>query len=59
MAAAVRNVIFDPPTPLQVDFGAGPYLSDPAHQALRRTWAFVMTRERIINGLPWRACAET
>jgi len=41
--AATVRLHFAPGEAAQVDFGAGPYLFDPAHQALRRTWAFVMT----------------
>jgi hypothetical protein len=40
---ATVRLYFAPAEAAQVDFGAGPYLFDPAHQALRRTWAFVMT----------------
>ena len=34
---------FSPAEPAQVDFGAGPVLTDPATERERRTWAFVMT----------------
>ena len=34
---------FAPAEAAQVDFGAGPYLSDPATGRPRRTWCFVMT----------------
>ena len=40
---ATVRLYFAPADAAQVDFGAGPYLFDPTHQALRRTWAFVMT----------------
>ncbi len=42
-SAATVRLYFAPADAAQVDFGAGPFLFDPAHQALRRTWAFVMT----------------
>jgi hypothetical protein len=34
---------FGPAEAAQVDFGAGPFLFDPARGAMRRTWCFVMT----------------
>jgi transposase len=34
---------FAPAEAAQVDFGAGPFLFDPARGAMRRTWCFVMT----------------
>src|SRR6516165_3637842 len=34
---------FAPEEAAQVDFGAGPFLLDPARGAMRRTWCFVMT----------------
>jgi transposase len=34
---------FAPGEAAQVDFGAGPMLTDPARAELRRTWCFVMT----------------
>jgi len=34
---------FAPAEAAQVDFGAGPFLLDPARGAMRRTWCFVMT----------------
>jgi transposase len=40
---ATVRLDFPPGDAAQVDFGAGPYLIDPAHQSPRRTWAFVMT----------------
>ena len=40
---ATVRLQFGPGEAAQVDFGAGPFLFDPAHQALRRTWCFVMT----------------
>jgi len=52
MLAAVRAslppdltvpLLFAPAEAAQVDFGAGPFLTDPARGQLRRTWCFVMT----------------
>jgi transposase len=34
---------FEPAEAAQADFGAGPFLLDPARGAIRRTWCFVMT----------------
>ena len=36
-------LLFAPAEAAQVDFGAGPFLLDPAREELRRTWCFVMT----------------
>jgi transposase len=40
---ATVRLQFAPGEAAQVDFGAGPFLFDPARGELRRTWAFVMT----------------
>jgi transposase len=40
---ATVRLQFAPGEAAQVDFGAGPFLLDPARGELRRTWCFVMT----------------
>jgi transposase len=40
---ATVHLTFTPGQAAQVDFGAGPYLTDPATGKRRRAWAFVMT----------------
>jgi transposase len=40
---ATVRLQFGPGEAAQVDFGAGPFLFDPAQGKLRRTWCFVMT----------------
>ena len=40
---ATVRLQFAPGAAAQVDFGAGPQLFDPASNAIRRTWCFVMT----------------
>jgi transposase len=40
---ATVRLQFAPGEAAQVDFGAGPFLFDPARNELRRTWCFVMT----------------
>lgn len=40
---ATIPLAFGPGEAVQVDFGAGPLLHDPASGKMRRTWAFVMT----------------
>src|SRR5690554_5996406 len=42
-AKATVPLAFGPGEAVQVDFGAGPMLHDPASGKVRRTWAFVMT----------------
>ncbi len=41
--AATVPLYFAPAEAAQVDFGAGPFLFDPARGESRRTWCFVMT----------------
>ena len=41
--AATVPLYFAPAEAAQVDFGAGPFLMDPARGEERRTWCFVMT----------------
>jgi transposase len=40
---ATVPLFFGPAEAAQVDFGAGPFLFDPARNEQRRTWCFVMT----------------
>lgn len=42
-AKATIRLAFGPGEAVQVDFGAGPLMPDPATGKVRRTWAFVMT----------------